>query len=159
MKILYSILSLIVAIGLIVGCTLIDLVISKDVILAGLGIIGKAELFNMLDFGKIFLVISIAFLCSFGIIVVLYIKNGKKHILSSLLASSVSIIFFTLYFRSFELVRNFYLVSEEFSKLVKITFNNIFTFNLIFSFAVILLVIISLICKVIIRRNKDEKEF
>ena len=159
MKILYSILSLIIAVGLIAGCALIDLVISKDSIFGTLEIIGKTELYNLLDFGKIFLIISLAFLCSFGIIILLYIKNGKKYILSSLLATSLSIIFFTLYFRSFDLIKNFYVVSEEFSKLVKSTFDNIFAFNIIFSFAVILIIIINLIRKVIIRRNKDEKEF
>lgn len=158
MKILYSILSLIITIGLIICCLMTDIILSREAVLGALEIVGKTELYKMFDFSKIFFIISLAFLCSFVIIILLYIKNGKKYIWSSLLASAISVLFFTLYFRSFNVIKNFYLVSKEFSDIVKSSFNNIFVFNMSFSLAVIFISVFYLIRK-LIRRNKYEKEF
>ena len=158
MKVLYSILSLVCALFILRGYGAIDLVISKDAVAMGLEIIGKTEWINLLNFKQILLIISLAFLCGFVIIYLLYIKNGKKYILSSLMASSISVIFFTLYISSFNIVKNFYVASKEFSDSVKLVFNRIFTFNILSSFAVILIILIYFICK-LIRRNKNEKEF
>lgn len=158
MKILYSILSLIIAIGLIISCLMTDIILSREAVFGALEMVGKTELYKLFDINKIFLIISLAFLCSFVIIILLYIKNGKKYIWSSLLASAISVLFFTLYFNSFNVIKNFYLVSKEFSDIVKLSFNKIFVFNMSVSLAVILISVFYLIRK-LIRRKKDEKEF
>jgi len=158
MNILYFVLSLISTVGIVLGCGAIDLFIGRDEIYKAFELIGKINVYNLLHFDKIFLIISLAFLCSFVIIILLYVKNGKRYIFSSLLASGISILFFTLYFRSFDIVKNFYVVSKEFSQIIKSTFNTISVFNIVLSSLLIFINVIYLIC-IIIRRKKNEKEF
>ena len=148
MKILYSFLSVVLTLLIVAGIALIDVFVAKDAIVAGLEIINK----NFFDFNVILFVILLDFLCAFGIISVLYVKKNSKLAISSLFASSLAIIFFTLFFGRFGIVKNFYFISNEFSQLVRSAFRNIGITNFSLSALLILLTILYFI-----RRNKDEK--
>lgn len=148
MRILSSFLSIIMTLLILVTCASLDLILSKDAIIAGLDLIGK----NNFNFNIILLGFSLVFFCTFVIIFLMSRKNSK-YFMSSILASAISIIFFTLFFGSFDIVKNFYFASNEFSALVKGCFTNIFIANFSISLLLILFMIIYFI-----RRRKNEKK-
>jgi len=150
MRILYSFLSVILTLLLLLKCVLLDVLVSKKAITAFCDMINK----NLFEINVIFFIFILAFLCSSAIILLLYIRKNSKYIISSFLASGISIMFFTLFFSGFDIVKNFYFASNEFSELVKNCFKNIALTNFSVSFLLILLTIIYFI-----RRKKDEKEF
>jgi len=150
MKILYSFLSVLLTLLILLECALLDVVVSHKAINEIFKLVNR-EFFGI---NIIFFVFMLAFLCSFVIIFLLYKRKSSKYIVSSLFASGVAIVFFTLFFSGFDIVKNFYFASNEFSELVKSSLKNIAITN--FSLG-ILLIVVTIIY--FIRRRKDEKEF
>ena len=137
MTVLYSFLSIISTLLIIITCTLIDVILCKAPILQGLSLIGK----NNFDFNIIFFAFALVFFCTFVIIFLLSRKNGK-YFMSSILASAISIAFFSVFISQFDIVRNFYFASNEFSLLVRGDFTKIFIANFSISFLLIFIMII-----------------
>jgi len=94
MKILYSFLSVVLTLLIVAGVALIDVFVAKDAIVTALELVDK----NFFNFNVILFAILLDFLCAFGIILVLYIKKNSKLAISSLFASSLAVLFFTLFF-------------------------------------------------------------
>lgn len=151
MKVLYSFFSIVLTFFILLGCLILDALLSKKVIYELLVLINKGNIFNI---NIIFFIFALVFLCSFVIIFLLFIKKNSKYIASSFLASGICVIFFTLFFSRFNIVKNFYFASNDFSSLVKNSFRNIAITNFLVGFLLILITIIYFI-----RRNKNEKEF
>lgn len=149
MKVVYSFLSLLLTVFIVSIFGILDIILFKDVVVQIFNLINR----NIFDFNMLFLILGIVFLCSFVIIFLLYIRKNSKYIISSVLASAISVMFFTCFFGRFDIVKNFYFASNEFSQLVKNTLLNVSITNFSIS---LLLIIISIIY--FIRRNKNEKE-
>ena len=147
MKIIYSFLSLLLTGFILLGCLICDVIIGQDAILEFSKLINK----NFFEINIIFLILIIDFFCIFGIILLLHMRKNSKYTRSSIFASGISIIFFTLFIYQFDIVKKFYFASNEFSTLVKSAFKNICITN--FSIGLLLIIII------FIRRNKNEKKF
>ena len=113
------------------------MILCKAPILQGLSLIGK----NNFDFNIIFFAFALVFFCTFVIIFLLSRKNGK-YFMSSILASAISIAFFSVFISQFDIVRNFYFASNEFSLLVRGDFTKIFIANFSISFLLIFIMII-----------------
>lgn len=150
MKGLYSFLSLLLTAFILVGCVLLDVIIGKEILYEFLSLIDKADVFKL---NLILFVFSLVFLCGFGIIFVLYIRKNSKYIMSSFVASGFAIMFFTMFFNSFDIVKNFYFASNEFSLAVKSSIRNISIANFSIGGLLILITIFYFI-----RRNKYEEK-
>ena len=149
MKKLYSFFSLLLTITIMLIVFLTDILLIKNVIYEVLSLLN----INGFNISIIIGSLAVVLLFSFVIILLLYRKKNTMYVISSFLASSLSIGFFTLFFSSFDIVKKFYFLSNEFSELVKSSFNKIVVINLVICFVLTIISVIYLL-----RRRKNEKE-
>lgn len=150
MRVLYSFLSLVLTLFILLECVVLDVFIGREAIYEIFSLVNKVEYFKL---NIILFVFSLVFLCGFGIIFLLYIRKNGKYIVSSFFTSGIAILFFTIFFNNFDIVKSFYFASNEFSLIIRTWFRNISVTN--FSLG-ILLILITIIY--FIRRSKYEEK-
>lgn len=141
MHVVYSLFSVILSMCILLVGVVLGSFWCKDV---AVKIMTELSVYNNLYFYLILFVFSVALLVIFGIML-LFIKSKMKYYLSSsLIASGISMLLFSLFFRNFNIIKNFYFISTEFSNEVKMSLEYFFMTNIILGSIILVLGIIML---------------
>ncbi len=113
---------------------------------------------NFFAIKLILLAYIIAFFCIFGIMVLLAFKKKVEFLCSSLMSSGIVVLIFSWFFSSFNVVKNFYFVSNDFSNIVRIALKKFFFTNILLGSIILIISSSFIFVKFFVGRKEYEEE-
>ena len=155
MILLYSLLSFLLTCLITSVCITTSGLWLKDAINMAFDII---NINNFLNFKLIFFAYIIAFFCISGIMLLLVIKNKVEFLCSSLISSGIVVLIFSWFFSSFNVVKNFYFASNDFSNIVRLGLKKFFFTNILLGSIILIISSSFIFVKFFVGRKEYEKE-
>jgi len=155
MVILYSLLSLLLTFLIVAFCMVTGSFWLNDAVNMFFDITGKN---NFIDFKAILFAYIIAFFCIFGIMLLLVIKKKVEFLCSSLISSGIVLLIFSWFFSSFNVIKNFYFASNDFSNIVRTGLKNFFFTNILLGSIILIISSSFIFVKFFVRRKVYEEE-